>query len=78
MTSKRLNSSQTLCLRFIESYIRDNGYSPTVREIQSHLGHRSTSSAANILDVLRAAGYLTSEPKIARSIRLLVEKERAA
>jgi len=77
MLNTSLNPSQKVCLRFIEAYSTEHGYAPTIREIQAHLDYKSPSSAANILDVLRAAGYVSSEPNIARSIRVLRQDQAA-
>jgi repressor LexA len=43
---------------FIQSYIDNNGYPPTLREICAHLGVSGTLSAMRHLDALEKKGYL--------------------
>ena len=45
---------------------------PTVREIGSAVGLKSTSSVQTNLDALEKAGYITRDPKLKRSIQLNV------
>lgn len=48
-----------------------NGIPPSVREIGSAVGLRSTSSVQANLDALEKAGYIERDPLLKRSIRLL-------
>jgi repressor LexA len=45
-------------LDFIESYTRDNGFPPTVREIGEGIGISSPSTVQGYLDRLGEAGYI--------------------
>jgi repressor LexA len=49
---------QQQVLDFIASYIDNNGYPPTLREICAHLGVSGTLSAIRHLDALEKKGYL--------------------
>ena len=53
-----LTGRQQQVLDFIQSYIDNNGYPPTLREICSHLGVSGTLSAMRHLEALEKKGYL--------------------
>ena len=53
---------------FIEKFIRNNGYSPSVREIAKGMGLSSTASVKNMLDRLTDNGLLKRSGNIARGI----------
>ena len=55
---------------FIESYIADNGYPPTVREICAELGFSSTSTAQYYLKKLEDAKMITFGGTKSRAISL--------
>jgi SOS-response transcriptional repressor LexA len=48
-----LTRRQSDALRFIARFAREHGYSPTVREVQEGIGHRSVSSTHAVLISLR-------------------------
>lgn len=60
---------QQQVLEFIQSYIDNNGYPPTLREICAHLGVSGTLSAMRHLDALEKKGYLKRDAG-SRSIAL--------
>lgn len=49
---------QQQVLEFLQSYLDNNGYPPTLREICAHLGVSGTLSAIRHLDALEKKGYL--------------------
>ena len=51
------------------------GVPPSVREIGSAVGLRSTSSVQANLDALEEAGYIERDPLLKRSIRVLGQAE---
>ena len=53
-----LTKTQTRVLEFLQTEIRLTGRAPTIREIASHLGHRTTSSAQLHVTNLEKAGYV--------------------
>lgn len=55
---------------FIEGFIRDNGYSPSIREIGKGLGLSSTASVKKMLDRLTDSGMLNRSGSIARGIEM--------
>ena len=58
-------------LSFIEAYIAERGYPPSLREICEGCGISSKSSARLVLKRLEEAGYLKVSPKEARGIKLI-------
>ncbi len=56
---KALTERQTVVLAAIAEYIRENGFSPTLREIGKLVGIRSTNGVNDHLLRLMAKGYLT-------------------
>lgn len=63
-------------LDIIKTFINENGYSPTVREICRLSGLRSTSSVHGHIKRLKAKGHLTSMVERPRSIAL-TKKEKS-
>ena len=71
-----MNEKQKEILEIIKTFINENGYSPTVREICRLSGLSSTSSVHNHIKRLKDKGYLTSGGYMPRSIAL-TEKEKS-
>lgn len=65
---------------FIKEFIQNNGYSPTIREIQDNFGYRTQTTIAGHVEKLRKKGYIACKPHmnkaVARSIRPTEEVER--
>ena len=57
-------------LELIRRYQRANGYPPTIRELCSMLGLRSTSTIAAHLSALERKGAITRLPASPRAIRI--------
>ncbi|MCX4189171.1 transcriptional repressor LexA [Methylophaga sp. OBS3] len=57
-------------LKFIENYMRENGYAPTMEEIAEGLGIKSVGSAHHYVDQLLKAGELERMDKRSRGLRL--------
>src|SRR5215475_2962793 len=64
-----LTDRQQQVLQYIRTSIRDRGYPPTLREIGSHMGIRSTNGVNDHLRALENKGYLTREDMKSRSLR---------
>ncbi|WP_262395599.1 transcriptional repressor LexA [Youxingia wuxianensis] len=64
-----LSKKEELILEVIRSFI-DRGVPPTVREICSQLGIKSTSTVHRYLGQLQEKGYITKDENLNRSIRL--------
>ena len=57
-------------LKFINAYIRSNGYSPSVREIRDGVPMGSTCTANNYLILLTQQGDITRVADRARTIAI--------
>jgi DNA-binding MarR family transcriptional regulator len=66
-----LTERQKSILEFIESYINMHGYSPTVREIRTAVGVKSTSTIQGHLDRLETKGFIEKTDSVPRTIRIL-------
>lgn len=66
-----LTPKQQQLLDFILTQQRDHGTTPTFQEIADHFGFRSPNSVTEHVRLLRRKGCLQSEPRKARSLRLV-------
>lgn len=67
---KKLSERQQLILSFIEEFIEDHDYPPTVRDIQNGCGISSTSVVSYNLDRLRDGGHLNRHSEVSRGLSL--------
>lgn len=67
-----LTVRQRKMLRFIDQYIAENGYPPTIREIGDASDTDSTSVVNYNLNKLNVEGFIEREKKVSRGIKLLV------
>ncbi len=58
-------------LAFLDDYIQQNGFSPSVRLIREAMGYRSNSPVQVNLDRLEQKGYIYREKGKARTVRLM-------
>jgi repressor LexA len=70
LSSDHLSDIQKRIYEFIVKYIRDEGKSPTNREIGSALNIASTGHVDYHLSMLEKKGYITREPMKSRGIKL--------
>jgi repressor LexA len=75
--SKPLTSRQRSVYEFIESYIDQKGYGPTVREIAEAVSLSSPSTVHVHLKTLEEKGYIVRDPMKSRSISLPSKHESA-
>jgi len=68
---KDLSRRQQAILTFIERFLDDNDYPPTIRDIQSDLGISSTSVVDYNLKALETRGLIRRNSKISRGIELV-------
>ncbi len=66
-----LTPIQERVLRYIEGFIKDHGYPPTVREVARAFGYRSPLSAKQHIDALVRKGYLRKRPFQSRGIEVV-------
>ncbi len=74
MENRRLSSRQTRILEFVQHYVREHAYPPTVREIGDGVSISSTSVVDYNLRVLAKRGFIRRDPDISRGIELLDEE----
>jgi len=63
-----MTDRQKKFMDFIENFISNNGYSPSIREIAKGMGLASTASVKKMLDRLSDGGFLNRSGSIARGI----------
>ncbi len=71
-----LTKRQSDVLHFLREYIRQNGFPPTIQEIQQHFGFASSNTVVEFLRALERKGYIIRARKhCARSIQLVEDSE---
>ncbi len=70
MNNNDLTGKEKLVFEYISKTINENGYAPSVRDICSSLGIKSTSSAHLYLHRLEDKGYIEQDAGKRRTIRL--------
>ena len=68
--SKELRPRQKAILEFIQSFIEEHDYPPTIREIGAAVGISSTSVVNYNLDQLEQKGYIIRNREVSRGLRL--------
>lgn len=71
-----LTEAQLVMLAFIARYTAEHGYPPTLREMATSVGSKSTHTGHSYVRALVAKGVLTKTPTIARSLVLTDEGRR--
>lgn len=66
-----LSKKQMELYQAIATFIKHNGYSPTIRELCQIVDNKSTSPVFDKLNKLRKKGYITYIDGKSRTIRLL-------
>lgn len=66
----RLSASSNAVLDYVKSYLKNKGYSPTIREICEGVGLHSTSTVHGHLHRLKEKGLLSSEDYRTRTMRV--------
>lgn len=66
-----MSTTRNEVLSYIKTFISENGYSPTVREIGSGVGLLSSSTVHGHLERLKRDGYITYLEASPRTIRVL-------
>jgi SOS-response transcriptional repressor LexA len=67
----RPTKKQRELLGFIESFIKENGYSPSYREIMNGLGYTSVATVALHVNNLIKRGHLRKRDRSARSLEVV-------
>jgi repressor LexA len=66
-----LSPRQQAMMDYIQEYVAENGYPPSMREIGKAASISSTSVVSYNLNVLQAKGYIQREREVSRGVRLL-------
>ena len=76
MTSKVLSPRQKSLLTYIETFLTERGYVPTLAEMAKALGVSSLQAVKDHLSALERKGYLRRSPGRPRAIELLSDRSR--
>jgi len=68
---KALSDRQQDIIGFIDRFLADRGYPPTIRDIQAGCGISSTSVVDYNLNILEREGYIRRHAEVSRGIELL-------
>ncbi len=68
---KILSDRQQRIIKFIDRFMADRGYPPTIRDIQAGCGVSSTSVVDYNLNILKREGYIRRHAEVSRGIGLL-------
>ena len=68
---ERLTDRQKEALVFIQEYIEDRGYPPTMRELADGLGLSGPKGAKEYMDILERKGYIRREPESSRALTVI-------
>lgn len=74
---KKLSERQQSILSFIEEFIEEHNYPPTVRDIQNGCGISSTSVVSYNLDRLKEGRFLNRDSEVSRGLKLAGQKTRS-
>lgn len=77
MAGKRLSDKQERILQFLNGFLDEHGYPPTVRDIQYGCDISSTSVVDYNLQILQRDGHIRRSPDISRGIEV-VGRDRSA
>ncbi len=72
----KLSPRQTQVLAFIEEFIADEGYPPTIRDIGAALGIKSTNAVNDHLAALERKGAIMRGRSRSRGITIIYKEER--
>ncbi|MFA5310062.1 MAG: transcriptional repressor LexA [Dehalococcoidales bacterium] len=68
---KKLSDKQRRIIRFIDKFLDERGYPPSIRDIQGGCAISSTSVVDYNLNILEDRGYLSRHADVSRGIKLL-------
>jgi repressor LexA len=71
VVTKKLSERQTNILKYIEAYVEERGYPPSIREIGDRVGISSTSVVDYNLKVLEREGRIRRDREVSRGLELV-------
>jgi repressor LexA len=69
--TRKLSERQKNILKYIQSYVEERGYPPSIREIGDRVGISSTSVVDYNLKVLERDGYIRRDREVSRGLELV-------
>ena len=72
---RKMSDKQKRIVTFIERFLSDNGYPPSIRDIQSACDISSTSVVDYNLNILENRGYIRRRADVSRGITLLARTQ---
>jgi repressor LexA len=69
----KLEGMEKELFEYIVNFVEENKYPPTLREMCSGMGWKSTNSPREIMVKLETKGYLKRIPEISRGLIILKE-----
>ncbi len=67
---KKIEQRIQAVYEYVDNFLTENGYPPSIREIQNNLGIKSTATVYDYLERLKAKGLITKSPTKNRAIGL--------
>jgi repressor LexA len=74
---KKLSDRQRRIISYIDRFLSDRGYPPSIRDIQNGCNISSTSVVDYNLNILESRGYLRRHADVSRGIKLLNKEPTA-
>jgi repressor LexA len=74
---KKLSDKQRRIISYIDRFLSDRGYPPSIRDIQNGCNISSTSVVDYNLNILESRGYLRRHADVSRGIKLLNKEPTA-
>src|ERR1051326_1698626 len=71
VSTKKLSERQEKILKYIEAYVDERGYPPSIREIGDRVGISSTSVVDYNLKVLEREGRIRRDREVSRGLELV-------
>jgi repressor LexA len=78
MGVKKLSDKQKSIVKFIERFLKDKGYPPSIRDIQMGCRISSTSVVDYNLNILEERGHISRHADVSRGIRLLTKVQNSS
>jgi len=72
---KKMSGRQKRIIKFIERFLSDNGYPPSIRDIQAGCDISSTSVVDYNLNILESRGHIRRHADVSRGITLLTRTQ---
>ncbi len=73
---KKINEKQAKILEFLNKQVEEKGYPPSVREICTAVGLKSTSTVHGYLEKLEKNGLIHKDPTKPRALKIISNEEK--